>query len=232
VGNFNPNNNFTEDSYINSKILKEDLFTLEKNKNFYEPSIIREDLNNPPKKLILSRLFSNPDGTPYNPLITLDPAILEERRMDHVYKYLLALFVSKNQLSSDEPPAWSNLSVAEILVELMTLVQETFDQYVAKPEWGAALIWGRDFKHVRLAVALLAKEHVQRYVKPAKPWSNDPEKPQPLYLGARTVRPLLVAYDQHSAYSYLRWLNADGSWAIVPLPDFFETAYNRALAGG
>jgi len=121
---------------------------------------------------------------------------------------------------------WNELSDDDLLADLLLTVYETVHACLGLHLMSAAVVFGTRFPNIKARLG----RFTAFWAGPADDnpgWYNNLSNPVSVYLNPQGINLLAVAIDARSSYAYLRWRCADGSWAVVPLPDYFERLYRR-----
>jgi hypothetical protein len=118
------------------------------------------------------------------------------------------------------------LSDHDLLYVLLLNIYETAHTCLSPHLTSVAVVFGTRFPNIKAGL----ERFPAFWVGPATDnpgWYNNLSNPVSIYLNSEGINLLAVAIDTRSPYAYLRWRCADGSWAIVPLPAYFEHLYRR-----
>jgi hypothetical protein len=121
---------------------------------------------------------------------------------------------------------WDELSDDDLLADLLLGVYETIHTCLRLHLMSVAVVFGVRYPDIKARLGrFTAFWGGQVTENPG--WYNNLSNPVSLYLNPQGINLLAVAVDARSPYAYLRWRCADGSWAVVPLPAYFERLYRR-----
>ena len=165
----------------------------------------------------------------------LDPPSLSviQRRADEALMERVAVDLEKREATAPalrrRVSTWDELSDDDLLADLLLGVYETVHACLGRHLSTTALVFGSCFPNIKTRLGRFPAF----WTGPTADnpgWYNNLGNPVSIYLNPEGINLLAVAVDTRSPYAYLRWRCADGSWAVVPLPAYFERLYRRGRA--